>query len=101
MKQVTQGSSRPGAGRTSEPSDVETHMTQSSTDPFQDDLDRTPVVLWVSVALMCVGFALVGGAVVALSADTGLAVGLAVAGVVLGLLGAGLGRRNRIMRNVD
>jgi hypothetical protein len=66
-----------------------------------DDVERTPPVLWIAVALMTLGFALVGGGVIALSRDTAAAIGLFIAGGVLGLIGAGLGARNQIMSNVD
>ena len=69
--------------------------------PFMDDLHRTPPVLWVAVGLMCLGFSLIGGGVVALSMDTAAAIALFAAGGVLGLIGLVLGARNRIMGNVD
>ena len=69
--------------------------------PFMDDLHRTPTVLWVAVALMCLGFSLIGGAVVALSMDTAAAIALFASGAAIGLIGLVLGARNRIMSNVD
>jgi hypothetical protein len=69
--------------------------------PFMDDLHRTPVVLWLSVALMAVGIALVGGGVVALSMSTGTAVALFLFGGVLGTVGLVLAARHHVMRNVD
>lgn len=68
--------------------------------PFFQDLHSTPPALWVAVALMCVGVALVGGAVVALSLDVATAVYLFIAGVVLGVELA-LGLHNNIMTNVE
>lgn len=69
--------------------------------PFGKDLHDTPPVLWVSVALMCLGAALLGGGVVALSKDTTVAVWLFVAGVATGLVGGALGLVNGIMSNVS
>lgn len=69
--------------------------------PFYEDLHQTPPAPWVAVVLMCVGVALVGGGVVALSVDTATAVVLFVAGVVLGVIGLALGLHNQIMTNVE
>lgn len=69
--------------------------------PFSRDLHRTPPVLWASVALMCLGAALVGGGAIALSRSLTLAVVLFIAGAVVGGIGLVLGLRNRIMTNVD
>lgn len=69
--------------------------------PFLKDLHQTPPALWVAVVLMCVGVALVGGGVVALSLDVTTAVVLFIAGVVLGVVGLALGLHNNIMTNVE
>ncbi len=69
--------------------------------PFMDDLHRTPTVLWVAVGLMCLGFSLIGGAVVALSMDAAAAIALFASGAVIGLIGGVLGARNHIMSNVE
>lgn len=69
--------------------------------PFMDDLHRTPTVLWVAVALMCLGVALVGGGVVALSTSTGAALVLFAGGGVLGATGLLLAARHHVLRNVD
>jgi hypothetical protein len=66
-----------------------------------DDLRRTPLALWLAVALMCLGFGLVGGAVVALSMSTSTAIVLFVTGGIVGLSGLALAARRHIMRNVD
>jgi len=68
---------------------------------FDEDLHGTPPVLWVSVALMCVGAVLLGAGVVALSKDVGWAIALFAAGAVVGAVGAGTGLRNHIMSNVE
>jgi hypothetical protein len=69
--------------------------------PFMDDLHRTPLALWIAVALMSVGVALAGGAVVALRMSARTAVALFVAGGLIGAAGVILGVRHHIMRNVD
>lgn len=68
---------------------------------FDRDIHQTPKVLWLSVALMCLGVALLGGGVVALSSNTGTAVALFVAGAVLGAVDAVIGLANNIMSNVE
>ncbi len=93
-----------------------TSTTESSTAPtsadetgdsplhgaaFDKDLHQTPPVLWVSVALMCLGVALVGAAVVAMSKSTTIAVALLAAGAVVAAVGAAVGVRNHIMTNVE
>ncbi|MGZ6792921.1 MAG: hypothetical protein ACXVFV_08200 [Mycobacteriales bacterium] len=75
--------------------------SERTSGPFEDDLHRTPAVLWVSVALMCLGVALVGGGVVALSASAGAAVALFAGGGGLVAVGALLGARHHLMRDVD
>jgi peptidoglycan/LPS O-acetylase OafA/YrhL len=65
-----------------------------------DDFHQTPPVLWIAVALMCVGFALIGGAVIALGGDTAIAPVLFALGGLLGVVGIVLAARNHIMRNV-
>jgi len=59
-------------GRTSakETSTDETGDSPLHGAAFDKDLHQTPKVLWLSVALMCMGTALIGGGVVALSMDT-------------------------------
>lgn len=69
--------------------------------PFGKDLHETAPVLWAAVALMCLGAALLGGGVVALSKDTTVAVWLFVAGTALGIVGGALGLLNGIMSNVS
>ncbi len=69
--------------------------------PFDKDLHETPTVLWVSVAVMCLGAALIGGGVVAVSKDLTVAVVLFVTGAVLGVVGALLGLTHGIMSNVE
>ncbi len=69
--------------------------------PFGKDLHETAPALWVAVALMCLGTALIGGGVVALSKDTTAAVWLFVAGVALGIVGGALGLLKGIMSNVS
>ncbi|MGZ6804640.1 MAG: hypothetical protein ACXVFU_16470 [Nocardioidaceae bacterium] len=75
--------------------------SERASGPFEDDLHRTPAVLWVSVALMCLGVALVGGAVVALSTSTATALLLFVGGGVMGAVGLLLAARHHVMRDVD
>lgn len=71
------------------------------TGPFDQDLHRTPTILWWAVALMSLGAALVGGAIVAFSKSGTVGVELLVAGVLVGLVGLVLGLKNKIMGNVD
>lgn len=71
------------------------------TGPFDKDLHRTPVVLWWSVALMSLGAALIGGAIIAFNLNDTIGVELLVAGVAVGLIGVVVGLKNKIMGNVD
>lgn len=68
---------------------------------FDKDIHQTPTVLWLSVALMCLGVALVGGGVVALIENTTTAAALFIAGAVVGAVGAVIGLANNIMSNVE
>ncbi len=90
-------------GRTSA---KETYTDETGDSPshggaFDKDLHETPKVLWLSVALMCMGTALIGGGVVALSMDTTTAIVLFIAGAALGVVGVVLGIANNIMSNVE
>ncbi len=69
--------------------------------PFYNDLHQTPTGLWVAVLLMCVGAALIGGGVIALSINVTTAVVLFTVGAVLGMVGLALGLRDNIMTNVE
>ncbi len=69
--------------------------------PFSKDLHQTPPALWVAVVLMCLGVALLGGGVVALSINVTTAVFLFIAGTLLGVVGLALGLHNDIMTNVE
>ncbi len=68
---------------------------------FDKDLHQTPKVLWLSVALMCMGTALIGGGVVALSMDTTTAIVLFIPGAALAVVGVVIGLANNIMSNVE
>jgi len=69
--------------------------------PFDKDLHQTPKLLWIAVVLMCVGAAVVGLGVVALSTSESTGVILLIVGAVIGLVGIGLAATNGIMSNVE
>lgn len=69
--------------------------------PFYKDMRQTPPALWIAVLLMCLGVALVGGGVIALSLNVTTALLLFVIGTALGLVGLALGLHNNIMTNVE
>lgn len=85
-------------GRTSS---LETGDSPLGGEAFQKDLHSTPVVLWVAVALMSVGFTVIG--VGAIILDHVVATGWVsiASGAVLGAVGAVLGLINGIMNNVE
>jgi cell division protein FtsX len=58
-------------------------------------------VLWLSVALMRTGTALIGGGVVTLSMDTTTAIVLFIAGATLAVVGVVIGLANNIKSNVE
>ena len=89
-------------GRTSA---QETYTAETGDSPlhggaFDKDLHQTPKVRWLSIALMCLGTALIGGGVVALSMNTTTAIVLFIAGAALGVVGVVIGLANNIMSNV-
>jgi len=69
--------------------------------PFDKDLHQTPKLLWTAVVLMCVGAAVVGLGVVALSTSESTGVILLIIGAVIGLVGIALAATNGIMSNVE
>ncbi len=90
-------------GRTStkETSTDETGDSPVHGGAFDKGLHQTPKVLWLSVALMCLGTALIGGGVVALSMDTTTAIVLFIAGAALAVVGGVIGLANKMMSNVE
>jgi len=70
--------------------------------PFEEGLHGTPVKSWLSVALMVVGFAVVGVGVVLLNLTSMMtSVVVMAVGAVIGLAGVVLGIRSRLMTNVE
>lgn len=69
--------------------------------PFDEDLHHTRWRAWVAVAMMVTGAALLAGAVVALAYSNGVALGLAIAGAVVGVFGMVVALRSHIMEDTS
>lgn len=69
--------------------------------PFEEGISHSRKVSWLAVALMVVGFALLGLAVVLVSVTAIGAIVAAVCGVVLGCAGAVTAWRGHILQDVE